>query len=186
VKYKPWQVFFFFFFTLVAGPRRSLILTLSDARVYEPQLRARLGTTAHFCRVVFLKLRAFPNWYSSQFRRGAQAMYKRGAPKPLNSEPWQVLHDGGFCSLSLSLSPNLCLSHYLSLTHSLSHSLSLSLSLLILSLSAGSARWPWRGSQSWASSATPSPSCSSPRSAVLYHEKSMDRLVSTTKNRWTA
>ena len=41
-----------FFFTLVTGPRRSLSLKLSDARVYEPQIRARLGTTAHFCRVI--------------------------------------------------------------------------------------------------------------------------------------
>jgi len=39
----------FFFFTLVAGPGRSLTLELSDARVYEPQIRARLGTTPHFC-----------------------------------------------------------------------------------------------------------------------------------------
>jgi len=39
--------FFFFFFTLVTGPRRSLRLKLSDTRVYEPQTRARLGTTAH-------------------------------------------------------------------------------------------------------------------------------------------
>ena len=30
------------FFTLVTGPRRSLGLQLSDARVYEPQIRARL------------------------------------------------------------------------------------------------------------------------------------------------
>ena len=35
----------FFFFTLVTGPRWSLRLKLSDARVYQPQLRARLGTT---------------------------------------------------------------------------------------------------------------------------------------------
>ena len=34
------------FFTLVTGPRRSLRLKLSDTRVYEPQTRARLGTTA--------------------------------------------------------------------------------------------------------------------------------------------
>ena len=27
-------------------------LNLSDTRVYEPQIRARLGTTAHFCRGV--------------------------------------------------------------------------------------------------------------------------------------
>jgi len=29
-------------------------LKLSDTRVDEPQIRARLGTTAHFCRVVVL------------------------------------------------------------------------------------------------------------------------------------
>jgi len=36
---------FFFIFTLVTGPGRSLSLKLSDTRVYEPQVRARLGTT---------------------------------------------------------------------------------------------------------------------------------------------
>ena len=35
------------FFTLVTGPRWSLSLKLSDTRVYEPRIRARLGTTAH-------------------------------------------------------------------------------------------------------------------------------------------
>ena len=35
-------------------------LKLSDTRVYEPQIRARLGTTAHLCVVVVLKLRAVP------------------------------------------------------------------------------------------------------------------------------
>ena len=44
-------------FTLVTGPRRSLSLKLSDTRVYAPQIRARLGTTAHFCEVVVLKLK---------------------------------------------------------------------------------------------------------------------------------
>jgi len=43
------------FFTLVTGPRRSLSLNLSDTRVYEPQIRALLGTAAHFCDVVVLK-----------------------------------------------------------------------------------------------------------------------------------
>jgi len=42
--------------TLVTGPRRSLRLKLSDTRVYAPHIRARHGTTAHFCRVVVLKL----------------------------------------------------------------------------------------------------------------------------------
>ena len=37
--------FFFFFLSLVTGPRRSLSLKLSDTRVYEPQIPARLGTT---------------------------------------------------------------------------------------------------------------------------------------------
>jgi len=54
----PRYCIFFFFFTLVTGPRRSLSLKLSDTRVYEPQIRARLGTTAHFCEVVVLK-----NWF---------------------------------------------------------------------------------------------------------------------------
>ena len=34
---------FFFFFTLVTGPRRPLSLKLSDTKVYEPHIRARLG-----------------------------------------------------------------------------------------------------------------------------------------------
>jgi len=53
--------FFFFFFTLVTGPRRSLSLNLSVTRVYAPQIQARLGTTAHFCRVVVLTSRAILN-----------------------------------------------------------------------------------------------------------------------------
>ena len=44
------KVFFFFFFlTFVTGPTRSLSLKLTDTRVYEPQIRARLVTTAHVC-----------------------------------------------------------------------------------------------------------------------------------------
>ena len=41
-------VLLLFFFTLFTGPRKSLRLKLSDTGVYEPQIRARLGTTAHF------------------------------------------------------------------------------------------------------------------------------------------
>jgi len=36
-------------------PSSSLLLSsleLSDAKVYEPSIRARLGTAAHFCEVV--------------------------------------------------------------------------------------------------------------------------------------
>ena len=43
----PAHEFTYFFFTLVTGPRSSLSLKRSDSRVYEPQIRARLGTTAH-------------------------------------------------------------------------------------------------------------------------------------------
>ena len=32
----------------------SLSLKLGDTRVYAPQIRARLGTTAHFCEVIVL------------------------------------------------------------------------------------------------------------------------------------
>ena len=35
-------------------------LEMSDAKVYEPYIRARLGTAAHFCEVVVLKLRTAP------------------------------------------------------------------------------------------------------------------------------
>jgi len=52
---------------LAALSSSSLLLSsleLSDTKVYEPQIRARLGTAAHFLRIL---------------RRGAQAMFKRGA-----------------------------------------------------------------------------------------------------------
>ena len=43
------RCFFFFFFTLVTGPRRSLSLKLSDTRVCEPQIRARVTFLSTFC-----------------------------------------------------------------------------------------------------------------------------------------
>ena len=49
----------FFLYTLVTGPRRSLCLKLSDTRVYEPHIRARLGTASHFFEVVVLILKTF-------------------------------------------------------------------------------------------------------------------------------
>jgi len=55
-----------FFLTPVTGPRRSSSLKLSDTRVYEPQIRARLGTTTHFCEAVVLKLRAVAQVYQNQ------------------------------------------------------------------------------------------------------------------------
>ena len=36
------------------------ILELSDTNVYAPQLRAQLGTVAHFCNVLVLELVEFP------------------------------------------------------------------------------------------------------------------------------
>ena len=46
--------FFSIFFTPVTGPRRSSSLKPSDTRVY---IRARLGTTTHFCEVIVFRLR---------------------------------------------------------------------------------------------------------------------------------
>ena len=46
---------FWFLFTLVTGPRGSFSLKLSDTRVYEPPIRARLGTTAYFRKGVVLR-----------------------------------------------------------------------------------------------------------------------------------
>ena len=44
--------FFLFFLTLVTGPRKSLSRKLSETAVH--QIRARLETTAHFCKLVVL------------------------------------------------------------------------------------------------------------------------------------
>jgi hypothetical protein len=38
-----YNVLFFFFFTLFTGPRRAFSLKWSDTRVYEPEIRTRLG-----------------------------------------------------------------------------------------------------------------------------------------------
>ena len=59
----------YFFFTLVAGPRRSLSLKLSDKRVYEPQIRARL----------------VPNLQSPQSCSGVDALWS--GPYPLTGAP---------------------------------------------------------------------------------------------------
>ena len=56
---------FFFICTLVTGPKRSLSLKLGDTRVYEPQIRARLGTTTLFGGVIF----NFPALHSSRRNR---------------------------------------------------------------------------------------------------------------------
>jgi len=45
------RTFCFFFVTLDTGPRRPSSPELSDTKVFEPYIRARLGTAAHFCKV---------------------------------------------------------------------------------------------------------------------------------------
>ena len=59
-----------FFLTLVTGPRRSLSPELSDTGVYEPQVRARLVTAAHFCEVLVFKLTPERQAGSSDHSRG--------------------------------------------------------------------------------------------------------------------
>ena len=61
-------------------------LKLNDSRVYEPQIRARLGTTAHFCKVVvprelcwgsvshggwFISAKVFIIWHNEMFYTNA-------------------------------------------------------------------------------------------------------------------
>ena len=46
---------YFFFFTLFTGPRSSMSLKLGDESVQEPDIQARLGTTAHLCKAVDLE-----------------------------------------------------------------------------------------------------------------------------------
>ena len=48
------------FFGLVRTPSSYLVfssLELSDAKVYEPSIRALLGTALHFCEAIFLESR---------------------------------------------------------------------------------------------------------------------------------
>ena len=94
------RMLFFFFFTLVTGPGRSLSLKMSDTRVYEPQIRARLGTAAHFCRVVVLKLRTVQvtDWWEPE--HGFQLYEVAGQPEL----------DGSIISRYLLLSSSLLLS----------------------------------------------------------------------------
>ena len=73
--HQPHRGTFFFFFTLVTVPRRSLSLKLSDTNVYEPQIRARLGTTAHFYQT-----------YICHIRSTAVCYPKRQTPNP-TSQP---------------------------------------------------------------------------------------------------
>jgi len=76
---------FFFFFTLVTGPRRSVRLTLSDTRVYEPQIRARLGTTIASYYVFFTKPRGLRAGLDIHPRGGAVSAGP-GNPSTLDPE----------------------------------------------------------------------------------------------------
>jgi len=82
---------FFFFLTRVTGPRRSLRLKLSDTRVYAPQIRARLGTTPHFCEVVVLKLRARCTSSHPGDNPGANRWFLQSTPIQMPPE------SGGIC-----------------------------------------------------------------------------------------
>jgi hypothetical protein len=122
LRHCPHLIFcFFFFFTPVAGPSRSLSLKLSDTRVYEPQIRARLDNHASVCVDVFS---AFPPPHAVECR-GASLIRKRaplgpcsrtlpralwgfygsgrvGAPKSLRHCPNLVSH-----KLPLKLNPHI-------------------------------------------------------------------------------
>jgi len=54
VGFRGFRVYFFFFFALVTGPRRSLTLKRSDTRVYEPQISKR-----SFCSRCVVGFRGF-------------------------------------------------------------------------------------------------------------------------------
>jgi len=77
------RVFFFFSFTLVTGPSRSLSLKLRHTRVYEPYIRTRLGTSAHFCIQV----------YCTVLRQPISARTRWSLP--CGSERWIVLLSHG-------------------------------------------------------------------------------------------
>ena len=80
------QTFFFFFFVFILG------LQLSDTKVYEPEIRALLGTASHYCEAAVLKsymgaslIRNTPpvRPYSSPMpgdHKGVGVSYERGAP----------------------------------------------------------------------------------------------------------
>ena len=81
-----WQVVFFFFFvfTLGTGPRRSVSLKPSDARVYEPQMRLSLWQEHHapilanVCLTLSLCGSAF---YGEAKRQQVECVsYERGTP----------------------------------------------------------------------------------------------------------
>jgi len=71
---KPLNPFKLFLFS-------SLLLSsleMSDTKVYEPQIRARLGTAAHFCKVFVLKLFPLQGRHPRATAADAMARIKAG------------------------------------------------------------------------------------------------------------
>ena len=51
----------FVFSLYYSGPSEPCTLQLGDTQVYEPEIRALLGTASHFCEASALELRTVPN-----------------------------------------------------------------------------------------------------------------------------
>jgi len=74
-----------------AGSSSSLLLSslqLSDTTIYEPSVRALLGTASHFCPVVVLKLRTVPLG-TALSRRERQCCATSSAPRGSGSRAGQ-------------------------------------------------------------------------------------------------
>ena len=86
---RPKFFFFFVFFTLVTGPKRSLSLDLSDTRVYASQMR-----TTQICLSIFVVVmkgqggaaRMAPITYAPQTLQGNLAHKKHPPPRTLHQD----------------------------------------------------------------------------------------------------
>jgi len=100
---------FFFFITLVTGPRRSLSLKLSDTSVYEPQIRARLRTTPSYSRqarpITYSKFASEVSFvlqsYSYQCLKASMLLHQNASSlkRTLNMQPTRV----GWLAVTFSL-----------------------------------------------------------------------------------
>ena len=79
----------FFFFTLVIGPRKTVSLMMSDARVYTPQIRARLVTATHFCKVVVCA--GTPAWFTAAFTGFNDAVLESQLPHKIVNLIFQLV-----------------------------------------------------------------------------------------------
>ena len=80
-----------FFYSLVTGPRRSLILKLSDTRVHEPHIRARLVTTADKDPFTFSRNAGFLDLSVSNRRFLSSFLSRSGKPGFLDMSASSVL-----------------------------------------------------------------------------------------------